>query len=206
MFSGCNFHGETNINIDQGKSGFHSDDDPENTYSTTIRNNDRYGSDTQKVWVIRTANQDGLSLVLEVKAERDGMLSYSDYWHYPSSDVQKRDASFDEIVKVANDVKRKIEQDHLPIPMIATLFKSATRYLDLPHKERSTVSNFNDSTLLDAEMDWRKSLYGNRYPQYEHPGSIQDSWLSRHVYNEQSQSMRTDGDSSRQRITKYKYE
>jgi len=209
IFSGCTFGDNTTINVSPGggsDSVYHSDDDPNNVYSSIIRNNDRYGSDTHRVWIIRTANKDGLSLVLEVRAERDGILSYSDYWHYNPSETGTRDISFNELIKISNNIKDKIENQHLPVAMIATLFKSATRYLDLPYKEKSTVSNFNESTLVDAEMDWRSSLYGNRYPQQDHPGSIRDNWSSTEQHKEKSQSIQEDGNSLRHRVVKYQYE
>ena len=133
-------------------------------------------SDTHKIWVIRTAHDNGLSLALEVKAERDGMLSYSDYWHYDASDSTTRDASFDELVRISHNVKDQIENHHLPVAMIATLFKTSTRYLDLPHKEKSSIRNFNQSLEINSELDWRKSLYGARYPEVGNNGPLHESW------------------------------
>lgn len=85
-FSNCTFNGPTNINFG-GASGYLSDDDPNNTYSTVIRKNDRYASDPYRVWITKSANKQGMSLVLEIKAERDGMVSYGDSWKYGSNEV-----------------------------------------------------------------------------------------------------------------------
>jgi hypothetical protein len=203
LFDSCNFRGGTTININQGTAGYHTGDDPSNVYSTTIRNNDRYGSDTQRIWIMRTANQNGLSIALEVKAERDGMLSYSDYWHYPTKNESDRDAAFEGLIKISANIKDQIENDHLPVAMIATLFRTATRQLDLPYKEKSGVAAFNDSLEVNTEMDWRKSLYGERYPEVGNSGSLRETWTALNT-GDQSREIQTKG-KSRGKIHSYKY-
>ncbi len=164
MFSGCTFSGPTTINMGDSP-GFRSNDNSKDVYTSLIRKNDRYASDPYRVWISKSANNDGHSLVLEVKAERDGMVAYSDIWKYGSGDSSVLENMFNALIDVTSQIKQEVELNNLPTALIVPLFKKSTRFLDLGNRESSNgVGPYRWDQLDDKEYDWRSTIYGNRYP------------------------------------------
>jgi len=200
IFDSCTFHGDNTFNINSGYST--SNDDPSQSYTSIIKNQSRYGSDTHRVWIFKTSSNNQNSVVLEIKNERDGMLVYSDYWHYDPNEKNKVELTFNKLINITDHIKNNIESEHIPIPMISTMFKSATRYLDFEHKENSSTTNFNYSWQEPVEKDWRKSLYGDRYPKVNDPSIFQDSWINQ---TEKSSQIETTGNKSRNKQYRINY-
>jgi len=166
-FSDCTFNGPNTFNINSG-SGFTSDDDPSNTFTTAIRKNDRNASDTYRIWITKSGNSQGNSLALEVKAERDGMLAYSNIWKYADSELPLMEKTFDALVKISKDIKSRVEQEQIPTALIGPMFKNSTKFLSKDNQQGSRgVMNYRYSLQEPNEQDWRQTLYGNRYPSLE---------------------------------------
>ena len=174
--------------------------DGADVYSLLIQNNERYGSDTHRIWIIKTATENGLSLVLEIKSERDGMLSYSEYWHYSKEEEAQIDINLKGLLKIGQEIKGQIEISRLPTALIAPLFRTATRYFDVDHKEKSKgVICFNYDIDNPKETDWRQSIYGDRYRQALNQNPVEFK------INEQEHQKKVieTGTTSRNKVVKY---
>ncbi len=171
-------------------------------YSILIRNNDRYRSDTHKVSVYKSSHKEGISVVLEVKNERDGMLAYSDYWHYEDSENRLANKLYEELVKVSEDIKSNTEKLIIPVVLISPTFKTSTRDLDAAHREKSTAVNYNYDAGEPKEADWRETLYGPRYPLPKSHGIFQQKFV--HSDDKSDKDPVSDGD-GRQKVYTYSY-
>lgn len=197
-FDNCTFHGTVNI-------GTNSNDDDENKYSVLFHNNDRYGSDTHRVWILKTATTDGISLALELRNERNGNLTYSEYWHYNKDEDKNATDTMQQLIKSAKNIKQTVENKNTPLPIVANLVREAALNLDRRHKERSNVYNFNYYLLEETSSDWRNTLYGNRYPEHKHPGVLEDDWTVQMNKDNTKQKITTQN-SNRKTIFKYERE
>ena len=118
-------------------------------------------------------------------------------------DIKIREADFNELIKISNEIKNRVENQHLPITMVSTLFKSAGYHLSVSRKEKSNVPSYNYSLEVAPESDWRDSLYGNRYPEIGNQGSLGDNWINK---DEKSRQIESKGKNSRNRVLNYRYE
>jgi hypothetical protein len=172
-------------------------------YTTLIRNNDRYRSDTHRIWILKSATAEGTSVVLEVRNERDGILSYSDFWHYKDDEKSLASKTFQSLIKISQDIKENTEYDHLPTSLIAPMFKSSTRYVDIIHKEKSGVTSFNNDLEQQKEPDWRKTIYGKKYPKHNSKGTLGDNWINK---EEDAKKLEKENEGNpRAEVYKYKY-
>lgn len=168
MFNGCTFNGPNTFNINESTSGFTSDDDPSDTFTTVIRKNDRTASDSYRVWITKSANYQGTTLTLEVKAERDGMLAYSRSWKFAQSDLPHLENTFDALVDISKTIKNRVEQEQIPTALIGPMFKNSTTHLSPDNHEGSRgVPNYRYSLEEPIEYDWRQTVYGKRYPELQ---------------------------------------
>lgn len=166
-FSDCTFNGPNTFNINSG-SGFTSDDDPSDTFTTIIRKNDRNASDSYRVWITKSANYQGLSLALEVKAERDGMLAYSNMWKFSEPEFPLMEKTFNSLIDISKNIKMQVESEQIPTALIGPMFKNGIQSLSKNNREGSRgVDNYRRNLDEPIEYDWRQSLYGNRYPSLE---------------------------------------
>ncbi len=192
-----NFHRFTNDTVKMAKNKTNKVD---REYAILIRNNDRYRSDTHRVSIYKSAHLEGISIALELKNERDGMLAYSDYWHYEDNENRIANRLFDKLVEISEDIKVNTEQLLIPVSLISPTFKTATINLDQPHREKSTAVNYNYRAEEPNETDWRETLYGPRYPYPKSPGVFRRHF----AHTDESKFPVSDGD-GRKKVYTYRY-
>lgn len=189
VFNNCTFSGPIPGAI--SKSG---DDltmaSGEDRHTILIPNHDRYGSDSQRIWVFKSANKNEMSVVFELRNERDGILSYSEFWQFKDSEEILANRLYSDLIKIGYGLKEQVEYEHIPIALVAPMFKKAFRGIAISHKEKSNIYGFNWSMEEPYESDWRETIYGARYPDPKSPGAIGEGWINS---PETSKTINSDG-------------
>lgn len=176
---------------------FYSDD-----IDMTISDVDRYTSDKYWISIQILESVQRWSVGLNMINSHVGICGQGQYWQFDKNEGKQAKATFAEVKNISMKLKDEIEYTRPPMAIITPLFRSALRYVDFPHRERSGVYNYNWYEELEHEADWRTSLYGQRYP---YPSTatqqMRDGWINR---GEQSKDISVSGRSSRQRTIQYK--
>ncbi len=170
-------------------------------HTALLRDPERYKSDTHRIWVFKVANTEGISIALEIKNERDGMMIYSDYWHYNKQQESKANNTFQSLVKISERLKEDIESNNTPTSLVCPIIRAQTKNLDLPYREKTTLGFFNDGLVNETEADWRQTIYGERYPN-QSAAVIGQNWNR----DEKGRSISISNKNSRSQVYKYKYQ
>jgi len=86
-------------------------------------------------------------------------------WLYDKKEAKRASKTYNRIINVLEDLKSDAEDDELPTPSIQGKVREELRYIDVERKKPAISSSMKAARSEPGEEDWRKSLYGNRYPQ-----------------------------------------
>lgn len=161
---------------------------------------DRVASDRYMITLTLQGNKHGYFTGCLVSQGQLGLAAYVEYWYYEQNELNKARKTFQTIKDRMLKVKEEIEVEKLPYALIRPFFTKAVRDVDVEHKERSGVANFNEFMVTDVEKDWRETIYGPRYPDIRKPSSLGDGWIN---LDEESQSVETKG-TGRKKVYKTK--
>ena len=120
------------------------------------------------------------------------------YWHYDKDEFARAKRTFKKAKTALKTVMRDIEYHRPPMAVITPMVRAVLQPIDVGKKERSGNYFYNWSELEAKEPDWRKSLYGKRYP----AASIQPMDVAWNI-DEEGKSIVSEG-TSRSRVLRYK--
>ena len=86
-------------------------------------------------------------------------------WHYDKAEMKRAMRTFNHLTHVLEDLKVDAEEEELPTPSIQGMVREAVRFIDVERKRPTNNPSLHTARYEPGEADWRKSLYGNRYPQ-----------------------------------------
>ena len=167
-----------------------------------VHDTNRYQTDDYAINIAMQENVDKISIGMYVTNLKVGISGYQEYWHYDQNEKTKAQKTYKDLKNCIGKITGDFEYQNLPMSLLKPVIRRAVDDLDLPHKERSGVSIYNTYAIeVEKEPDWRKSLYGRRYPgQFFYPMS--QPWN----IDEASRTIETNNvENTRQRIIKYKY-
>ena len=134
------------------------------TYRASIGDVTRYTSDLYDLTVSLRDTRLGPRLGLIVNASQIGIAAVTRYWCYNDSERSTAEATFGEISSRMDDIVRKVERESIPQSVLGPMVRQAVADIDLQHLEKSTIPLVNQTQFEQYADDWRKSLYGTRYP------------------------------------------
>lgn len=167
----------------------------------TIPDIDRYVTDDYTIVIALQENINRISIGLCITNTKIGVSGYEEYWHFDKNEQKLAQSTFKTIEKEMNTAADDLTQNQLPHTLIHTVVRNKLAKIDPGHKERSGVYHYNWYTAnVEKEGDWRKSLYGTRYPEHE-MDIINLNWTQM----EDNKTIEAVGTSRRDTIHKYKY-
>jgi hypothetical protein len=156
------------------KSGFEKVADDQETdfaaphykdeFQFEIADVDRYATDKYFANLTLQETDKIYSIGFQMYNYQVGITGAVQYWHYEKDDFERAKRTFNEIKTVLAEVMTDIEYHRPPMAVITPMIRSALQPIDIGRKERSGNYFYNWFEELPKEPDWRKSLYGNRYP------------------------------------------
>jgi len=146
-----------------------------------IYDTNRHCTDDYAVNVAIQETEDSYSVGLYVVNQKLGIACYRDYWHYKKDEKPASLKVYNELNKRAAQVVNDFQYYHWPVSIIQSKIVNALQDVDLPHREKSGVSQYNTYlTEVQVDSDWRSLIYGGRYPKYE-LHTINEEWDSKQV-------------------------
>lgn len=96
-----------------------------------------------------------------------GGLAFYMYWSYPLTEGKEALKTYDEINKIIKEVTTEMIEDGSPTAILYPMLREKWHKIDPEHEAKSNVPCVNYANRMLVEPDWRKSLYGTRYPNYD---------------------------------------
>jgi len=134
-------------------------------YGFEIGDIDRYGTDKYfaDLAIQETANR--YSIGFQMYNSQIGLTGSVMYWHYAKNEFKRAKKTFAKLKVALRTVMKDIEYHRPPMAVITPMVRAALHPIDIAKKEYSGQYFFNWFKTLPSEPDWRKTLYGNRYPE-----------------------------------------
>lgn len=183
----------------KASSDFYQDDWVEHIFDV-----DRYTTDRYDLFLSAQETNDGFSIGFQVNSGQLGVTSCSEYWHFKPEESKVAKKAFADIKRVASQIRDEIEKEKLIFSLILPRYKNALKDIYPGYKEKTGNLIINNSMLIKQEIDWRNSLYGNRYPNKQN-GVIKDDFNAVNINNEKTKQIEYPEHQSRSSILKYKY-
>lgn len=129
---------------------------------------DRYVSDRLECYISMRGSITGYDVAFQVNASQLGIASYVQYWHYQNNEFELAKKTFEAAKEVNKKIIADVEYNKIPFACIGPMTRAALKNIDVEHKEKSGVVQFNTSLRYDNDAaDWRETIYGNRYPGHD---------------------------------------
>ena len=173
------------------------------THNDLIADSDRYLTDAYYIIISLRETVDGFSVACHVNAGQLGVASFAQYWHFTKDEYKQAKNTYEEAKKTSINLRKNIEFERLPFALILPMFRHETRKIDIEHVEVSRIPHMIYSLDVVQEKDWRKTLYGKRYPG-RNPEIL--NYEVDHSIDEQSRYVTTTPGLGRDKLFKYKYE
>ena len=143
-----------------------------------IHDADRYRTDRYELYISWIKTLSSHDIGFQINSSQLGVASNVEYWHYP---LEERNAASKTYYKVAERVRKvvdKIEGQNMPFSNYGPELRAALRDIDPDHKDLSGIYHVNKNVKTETEADWRRSIYGPRYPSTPAIGNIKDGYFA----------------------------
>ena len=140
-----------------------------------------FDSQTVKIFLSRTSKKWSVSLM--TNHTYIGTCGYSVFWLFDLNEGEKAKAIYKKVDKVARDVIKEFVAEEKPTSIFYPTLRR--RLKDITPEEnviRTNIPSINYSYDLPLEEDWRKTIYGPRYPKYKEESFKQ--YLNSSVYSD----------------------
>ena len=127
----------------------------------------RYICDSQTIKVFSTKTNTKLAVSLITNNTYLGTAGWSIFW---TLDLNK-EAEAKELFKVVSAIARETTEEFIreekPSVLLHSVLRQKFKNLERGDVNRTNIPIINYSYDIPYETDWRKSIYGNRYPTYK---------------------------------------
>lgn len=172
------------------------------THVVQISDVDRYITDLNDIYVSLRTTKTGFSVSCQALLSQVGVSSCTMYWSYRPDEAEIAQNTHAAICKVADQAKGKFEFERLPIALLSPFLYSSLQDIDLKHREKSGVQNFNYAVLNPRETDWRSTIYSNHYPDLNLENQSQNIKFN---LDDRSRKWSAKGKRSRDQVYSYHY-
>jgi hypothetical protein len=100
---------------------------------------------------------EGITLVANFLSDVYAFPLYSEIWFYDNNE------------EVRATMKVDYEENGLIAPNLQAVAREALRFVDIDRKKRAPSRSLEAAKFEERETDWRKTIYGPRYPKKETP-------------------------------------
>jgi hypothetical protein len=133
-------------------------------YKDVLTDQNRYTSDRMDLIVSLRGNKHGYTVTALLTHTQLGLASTAIYWHYRDHERDMARRTFREASKIIKDFIKEYEQDTWPSVLVSPAMNSRLSHIDPDHREKSGIPAINFSRYIKPAEDWRKTIYGPRYP------------------------------------------
>jgi hypothetical protein len=142
----------------------------------------RYVFDSQTVKIFLSKTDKKWAVSLMTNHTYIGTCGFSIFWTFDLSESQEAKKVYKLVDKIARDtIKEFVEQEKPTSIFYPTLRKRLRDITNRKDMVRTNIPVINYSYDLPLEEDWRKTIYGPRYPKYKEESF--DQYLNNSIYS-----------------------
>lgn len=159
----------------QSQSAFFADkeDDALTTKQTgsylTLFDVQRYVMDSYDTKVAMSQTGNKLTVSLMINHNFLGSIAWDAYWSYKLNEFKKAKSTYDKINKSLIKVTEEFIEKEIPTSIYCPTIRRELDQWDLENQAATNIPSINYSRRFPIEPDWRKNIYGTRYPVYTEP-------------------------------------
>lgn len=125
----------------------------------------RYALDAYRCQVFITKTSQKITVSVSVAHDQFGTIVYQEFWKYGLNELTKAKSTFSAVKTVVAKIFDEFESSEIPNNMLHTSVREAVRYIDIDNKPSTRILSIDAARTEKGVVDWRSSLYGNRYPE-----------------------------------------
>jgi hypothetical protein len=145
----------------------------------------RYVFDSQTVKVFLSRTEEKWSVSLMTNHTYIGTCGFSMFWVFDLNQGDKARQVYKDVDKIARDTIKEFVSEEKPTSIFYPTLRKKLK--DITPEEdviRTNIPTINYSYDLPLEDDWRKTIYGPRYPKYKEESFKQ--YLNNSVYSSEN--------------------
>ena len=171
-------------------------------YQNGIADVDLYTTDKYDFNLAVQEHEAGYSVGFQLYNHQVGAAGYVQYWHYEHNEKDRAKKTFGEVKVAIDELVENMDYTRPPMALVTPMMRHALHPIDVPKKQRSGYHIYNWFEELPKVKDWRKSLYGDRYPKKSDVQTMDDFWGDQ---DEASREVSVQNKGSRNEVMSYKY-
>ena len=142
----------------------------------------RYVCDSQtvKIFMTKTSNKYAVSLI--TNHTYLGTAGWSIFWSFGLDEKKEAEKTFKEVSAISRETTAEFIMEETPTVLLHSVLRQKFKHLERGDVVRTNNPNINYSYDLHYEPDWRKSIYGTRYPTYKEVSF--DKHLNSSIYSD----------------------
>lgn len=102
-----------------------------------------------------------------------GTIAYDAYWTFGKDEQKEAESTYDAILKEVKAICERFVEERITTAIYWPTLKSELQKIDPDHRVATNIPWINYARNLEIEPDWRKNIYGNRYPEYSESNYLQ---------------------------------
>lgn len=127
----------------------------------------RYVMDSYGVRLAKSTTKRQIGVSLMISHNFLGTVAWNEYWVFDLDEESEADELYNKINEAVKETTEEFVDEQLPTSIFWPMLRSKLEKQNVPKQVSSNVPYVNFSKELSIEPDWRKNIYGPRYPDYK---------------------------------------
>lgn len=141
----------------------------------------RYVCDSQTIKIFLTKTNEKYAVSLITTHTYLGTAGWSIFWTFTLDQKKEAEQVYDKVSEISRETAEEFVKKEIPTVLLHAVLRQKFKHLERGDVVRTNIPTINYSYDLDYETDWRKSIYGTRYPTYKEVSF--DKYLNSSVYS-----------------------
>ncbi len=99
-----------------------------------------------------------------------GIIDYAAFqsiWHFSEQEEKTANKVFDTLAFTINGIKEEHNKNQRHSTTLTPMIREAVKSVSEAHQYRKNILSLDESDLQVGESNWERTLYGNKYPEYQ---------------------------------------
>ena len=141
----------------------------------------RYVCDSQTIKVFLTQTNNKIAVSLVTNHTYLGTAGWSIFWTFELNQQKEAKELFKVVSLIARETTEEFIREEKPSVLLHAVLRQKYKKLERKDVVRTNIPIINYSYDISYETDWRKSIYGPRYPTYKEVSF--DKYLNKNIYS-----------------------
>lgn len=150
--------------------------------SLELGNFQRYICDSYTIRIFLTQTNNKYAVSLITNHTYLGTAGWSIFWTFTLDQGKKAQKLFKKVSEIARKTTEEFIREEKPTVLLHATLRQKFKHLKRRDVVRTNIPTINYSYDLNYETDWRKSIYGPRYPKYEEVSF--EKYLNSSIYSD----------------------